>query len=244
MSDRRRDVLVPALRGSLRAARERRDELRYRFLRDGWTLVKRLGASSVRNVEIRDVPRLDAATGEAYADDRTRIVVAALARALEAETVFEIGTAAGRTTWSVARSCPAARLWTLDLPESGKPELEVLDYDRPFMLGDARRGNAFHDTPEAERIAQLLGDSASFDFEPWEGRIDLVFVDGAHTYDYVRNDTEAALRMLSERGTIVWDDYPNFPGIWKYLNELGRELPIYHLFDTRLALHTRTDLLG
>lgn len=244
MSDRRRDVLLPVLRESVRGARTRRDELRHRLLRDGWTLVKRFGAASVRNVEIRDVPRLDAATGEAYADDRTRIVLAALARALDVKTVFEIGTAAGRTTWSVARSCPEARLWTLDLPDHGEPELEVLDYDRPFMLGDERRGNAFRDTPEAERIEQLLGDSASFDFGEWEGRIDLVFVDGAHTYDYVRNDTAAALRMLSERGTIVWDDYPNFPGIWKYLNELGRDRPVHHLFDTRLALHTRSDLFG
>ena len=243
MSDRRRDVLLPALRGAARGALERRGELRYRFARDLWTLLKRFGAEHVRNVEIRDVPALDGAVAEAFVDDRTRGVLAALCRALDCRTVFEIGTAAGRTTWSIARTCPEAKVWTLDLP-AADPSLDVLDYDRPFMLGDARRGNAFRGTPEEERIEQLLGDSATFDFSPWEGRIDLVFVDGAHSLSYVRNDTEAAFRMLSERGTIVWDDYPHFPGVYGYLNELARTEPVHHLFDTRLAVLSRSDLFG
>lgn len=240
-----RDIAPSVAIGALRAMYRRRREFRERFLRDGWTITKRLGAEGVQNVEISDLPWLRDAVAEAFVDDRTRVVLAAVCRALGCRAVFEIGTAAGRTTWSIAKTNPDAEIWTLDLPgrnESAHAQLELLASDRPFILGDERRGHAFRGTPEEGRITQLIGDSATFDFTPYEGKVDLVFVDGSHSYEYVRNDTLAALRMITDEGTIVWDDYPHFPGIWQYLNELAGELdgPIYHLHDTRLAYYRRS----
>lgn len=215
-------------------------EFRYRFIRDASTLVKRHGARRVINVELRDVPALWEERAEAYIDDRTRTVLAGLCRALDYKSFFEIGTNRGRTTWSVAKSNPEATLWTLDLPSAADADLELIPSDHEFMLGE-ERGADFAETPEAERITQLVGDSARFDFSPWAESIDLVFIDGSHSYDYVQNDTEAALGMLAAHGTVVWDDYPHFPGIHAYLNDLAPDLdrPIIHLFDTRLAIYSR-----
>ena len=108
-----------------------------------------------------------------------------------------------------------------------------------------RGGARFRDTPEALRISPLTGDSATFDFSPYRGAIDLVYIDASHSYSYVKADTEAALAMLSPSGTIVWDDYTYYPGIYAYLNELAPTLgrPIYHLLGTRLAVYTQSDLL-
>jgi len=47
-------------------------------------------------------------------------------------------------------------------------------------------------------------------------------VDGSHAYDYVVNDTQLALRLLSKRGgTILWHDYDTscWPGVTKALHE-------------------------
>jgi hypothetical protein len=91
----------------------------------------------------------------------------------------------------------------------------------------------------------LLGDSATFDYQPYEGLMDLVYVDGSHSYSYVKNDTEAALRMLSQRGAIAWDDYPGYAGIYAYLEELAPQLdaPLLHIYGTRLVIYSRQQLV-
>jgi hypothetical protein len=47
--------------------------------------------------------------------------------------------------------------------------------------------------------------------------------------------------MLTRFGTIVWDDYTYYSGIYAYLNELAPTLdaPIYHILGTRLAVYSR-----
>lgn len=72
-------------------------------------------------------------------------------------------------------------------------------------------------------IRQVYGDSVNFDFSPYHGVMDVVFIDGAHTADYVKNDTEKALKMLRpEGGLMIWHDGPLY-GVVKYLGESIRE---------------------
>ena len=78
----------------------------------------------------------------------------------------------------------------------------------------------------------LLGDSADFDFTPYENRMDMVFVDGSHAYSYVVNDTHVARRLLRDgRGVIVWHDYADgpaaFTGVVKALHEFQESDPYY-----------------
>jgi predicted O-methyltransferase YrrM len=227
-----------------RAAVTRREEFRYHALRDSWSVAKRLAAGDIQNLEAREVPAVQDAVIEAYIDDPNRAVLAALCRALEARTFFEIGTNRGRTAWTVARNNPELRVYTLDLPSREAIEsvqLQVNPSDRGFFAGDWDRGTAFTDTPEAERIEQLWGDSASFDFGPYQGAMDMVFVDGAHSYAYVKNDTERALEMLSPEGAIAWDDYPAIPGVYSYLTALAKSIEgeLFHIRGTRLVVYSR-----
>lgn len=60
---------------------------------------------------------------------------------------------------------------------------------------------------ESGSVHQHWGDSASFDFTPWQDRCDLVYIDGAHSAPYVKSDTQNALMMINRCGAIVWDDY-------------------------------------
>lgn len=170
--------------------------------------------------------------GEAY-------VLAAIAAALRPRTVFEIGTFTGGATLIMAQQAgTACRVFTLDMPpRQTQLRLRGLAEDPPesnaALIGERFRGTAY-----ADQITQLYGDSATFDYTPFKGTIDLVLVDGSHSYDYVKNDTRHALRLLSRGGTIVWDDCsPQYPGVMRALNELGAVRPVYRLPGTRFAIY-------
>ena len=48
-----------------------------------------------------------------------------------------------------------------------------------------------------------------------------MFIDGSHTYEYVKNDTEKCLRIAGDGATLVWHDCDRtHPGVVRYLCEL------------------------
>ena len=246
--DRQAAVLAGTLKGIFQNAVSNREELRFHVMRDAWAMAKRFGSRAIDNIEMRELPAVRDAVIEGYIDDPNRAVLAALCRALPARTFFEIGTNRGRTAWTVARNNPGLQVLTLDLPDQDSVTgvtFDLNDSDRDFFVEKWDRGEAYLGTPEEERITTLLGDSATFDFSPFAGAVDLVFVDGAHSYDYVKNDTERALEMLTPGGIIAWDDYPAIPGVYGYLNEIASTLkhPLYHIFGTRLVICAGDDLV-
>lgn len=243
--DSNRQLVARALTGVARNALKHRPALRYQFAREVWSATKRFGAE-IETIELRELPAVSDCVIEGYIDDHNRPVLAALCRVAGAGTFFEIGTNRGRTAWTVARNNPGISVLTLDLPSpDAEVSLSLNASDKAFLGSEWASGEAFHETPEAARIVALKGDSATFDFSPWEGSIDVVLVDGAHSHDYVRNDTEVALRLLSPTGTIVWDDYPAIPGVYRVLNDRAREFdrPLFHVLGTRLVIYSRQQLV-
>ena len=138
------------------------------------------------------------------------ILIAKLARRYKPNRLFEIGTFDGRTTLNLAcNSSPDAMVYTLDLPDKNRSVKKpaTLNGDMSFV-NKVAIGSRFHGTDCENRITQLYGDSATFDFSPYENKMDLVFIDGAHTYEYILNDSEKALRLLRDgHGIILWHDY-------------------------------------
>lgn len=241
---RNRRILLSTARGVASGLWRRPAEFRQHVVRDTWTIAKRFGAMGIENIEFRDIPFLYDARVEGYIDDHQRSIIAALVGALGAQTFFEIGTSLGRTAWTVAHHNPELQIWTLDVAPAESVDHTALELgadDRAYFRPPDRCGEAFKGTAESGRITQLWGDSATFDYAPYAGRMDFVYVDGAHSYDYVRSDSQRALELLSPRGTIVWDDYVTGPGVYQYLGELAPSLgePIYHLIDTRMAIYSR-----
>jgi predicted O-methyltransferase YrrM len=166
------------------------------------------------------------------------LFVASLAAALEARTVFEIGTFTGVTTWTLARNLPEASVHTLDIPPEGTPTWTV-------EKDDVHRGSeenlVYKRLPAGGEITQHWSDSATFDFSPWYDTIDLVYIDGAHSEPYVRSDTDNALRMMSGRGAVVWDDYWRLsPGVVKVLHERS-DIGLHRIPGTRLVVHVGRD---
>ncbi len=163
-----------------------------------------------------------------------------LCHALQPRKIFEIGTFVGYTALHMAlNSPPETRLFTLDLPPTNRnTALPTTATDHKLIdreLGPA----AFEDSEVSGKVERLYGDSAAFDFAPWHGDIDLFFVDGAHSYAYVRSDTEAALRCVRPGGVIVWHDYGRLEqnGVTRWLHEFARDREIYAVPNGSIAYH-------
>jgi predicted O-methyltransferase YrrM len=167
--------------------------------------------------------------GEAY-------VLSLITAFADPSRIFEIGTASGQSTLLMAKQAPRATVDTLDLGTEASSLAK--QPGEPPVADPETIGAAFRGTPEGNRIRQHFGDSARFDYGPFEDQIDLVFVDGSHTYEYVRSDSSAALSMLRPGGIVVWDDC-NYvcPGVARALLELRAEgHAIYRIFATRFAV--------
>ena len=235
-------ILPQVITGLVRNAIRTPRALRRQLLKSLWIELKRYSARNIGSVEPSELFGKDHPAITATPVRYDPLVAVALSVAQGSRTIFEIGTYLGETTWLFAHNNPQAHVYTLDLPgleALSSARLEVTD---PEYFTRWDRGQRFHATTEAGRITQLFGDSASFDFSAYRAAIDFVYIDGSHSYGYVRSDSEAALLMLSPRGTIVWDDYTYYPGIYRYLNELAPRLGggIAHIRGTRLAVYRRS----
>jgi methyltransferase family protein len=242
-----RDILTTVLAGVVERALRDPRTFRQQLVKDIFVAAKRFGAPHVRSIEVADIAGIEdvlicgGVTRKACGPQYDAFVAAALCRLWHCRSVFEIGTFQGETAWLIAHNNPDVLVYTLDLPGLGAARHAALEVTDPNYFDGWDRGARFRGTPEAARIVQLYGDSATFDYSPYRQRIDLVYIDASHSYSYVRSDTAAALNMLSERGSIIWDDYTYYPGIFAYLNELSPALQggIVHLLGTRLAMYTR-----
>ena len=174
------------------------------------------------------------------------ILAQAAAAARPGTIIVEIGTFDGRTTMNLAVNAQVPVI-TLDLPsehialhELAAGERQYVDKPRP---GERIRAAAWPWSASVRRIAQLYGDSAAFDWSEHHGKAGLVFVDGSHAYEYVRKDSETALRLVAAGGMVMWHDYGAWEGVTRALEELeaSRKLGLRHIRGTRLVFWRAQD---
>lgn len=158
-----------------------------------------------------------------FAAQESSFLMMQLVAMLQPRSVFEIGTSQGRTTSLIAmNSPPSTRIFTLDLPPemaapTGASDLHLIELARKEL------GVAFRDTNWASRITQLTGDSATFDFSPYYESMDMVTVDGSHSYKFVRSDSVSAFRMIRPGGVVLWHDFESMRseyGVSRFVDEM------------------------
>ncbi|MDP6745173.1 MAG: class I SAM-dependent methyltransferase [SAR324 cluster bacterium] len=142
------------------------------------------------------------------------------------KSMLEIGTFDGMTTLHLSMNADDdAEIYTLDLPREkiNETALRVKTGEKTFIDKDTPGRQFLKREEHAKRITQLLGDSAAFDFSFYESKLDFVFVDGSHSYEYVYNDTEVALKLMRDgKGIIMWHDY-GWREVVQALNEIYTE---------------------
>jgi len=144
--------------------------------------------------------------------------------------VLEIGTYMGNTTRQMAENLPTAIIHTVDLPvdyAAEKDEGTGIPKDDFHLIKSRVVGREYLGRPEAARIRQHFGDTATWDFTN-AGRPDFFFIDGSHTYEYCKNDSEKCYELCNGCGTFLWHDVDRgHPGVVRFVSEwrsLGRDL--------------------
>jgi len=162
-----------------------------------------------------------------------------LTRLVKPRVIFEIGTLRGYTTLHFALNAAVdVQVYTLDLPSNGteRPRLATTYID-DLHIASQKREYLFNGSAVEDTIQCLFGDTATFDFTPYNGKVDLFFIDGAHSYEYVRSDTLNALRCCHPGSVVAWHDFGRMGvnGVSKWLVEFSKDHQIYSVPGGSLA---------
>lgn len=172
-----------------------------------------------------------------------QLLLVTLVKQAKPKRVFEFGTFDGKTSGNLALNLPkSSEILTIDLPKEqlSEAKMGVSMADKRLIMKESIGGKI---QQKFENITQVYGDTAQFDFSPYHNTCDVVFIDACHTYDYVRNDSEQAMKLLKKGGLVIWHDYGTWPGVTQALNELhqtqGDYQELYNIADTSLAVLQR-----
>lgn len=167
--------------------------------------------------------------------DWERLFLASAARACGQRPCFEIGTASGNTTVLLAANMEGP-VYTLDLPDSDEWEPALTRLGSDDVVRASRKRAEFIKRHPRANIIELVGDSARFDYTEYHGRIGLFFVDGAHSFEYVKSDTMNAARCCQDDGVIIWDDFTTTREVTNYVRSLkAAGVALFGIRGTRLA---------
>ncbi|HEX9780859.1 MAG TPA: class I SAM-dependent methyltransferase [bacterium] len=217
-----------------------REILAYDHREAGGRIPRRSLEALCPGIQAVDVTLTNASFRDGNVSTEELYALCALARYRRVRRVLEIGTFDGRVTAHLARNLgPDASFVTIDLrPEDLGATRWPLAVGEDLYVSKETVGARIRRLPEPlrERITQVFGDSARLDFSPYYGRMDLVFIDGSHQYQYVEHDTTEAFRLRAPQGLIVWHDYLTWPDVTAYLNRLSQQYPLTHLEGTSLVV--------
>jgi predicted O-methyltransferase YrrM len=133
---------------------------------------------------------------------RQAAYVFGVARRSGARRAIEIGRWRGGSTILLAAALgPGGKVWSIDL---GEKEARSLGPD----AGLDAQTKAFCERHGLD-VEVLVGDSRTIEVET--GEVDLVLIDGEHSYDAARNDFERFGRRVRVGGAVLFDDYADDP---------------------------------
>jgi len=149
---------------------------------------------------------------------------------------FEIGTWRGESAAnvaSIAKHCVTLNLPDIEMIKMGLDK-KYVELHRFFSEGK-------------KNITHIQANSQTFDYSSLDQKFDLIFIDGDHHYESVKNDTANAFKLLKdENSIIVWHDYGNNPSDirWDVLRGILDGSPIekhsylYRVSNTLCAIYT------
>ena len=124
--------------------------------------------------------------------------------------ILEIGTFLGHTCENICRVTHRdARITTVDITKEILPE--GLEYQDHEILDEQDSGREIALKHEY-KVNEIKAFSDDF-FASNTQTFDAIFIDGDHSYEQVRKDTENALRVLKPGGILIWHDVYNKDGV-------------------------------
>jgi hypothetical protein len=146
---------------------------------------------------------------------------------LKPSLVVELGTHTGNSFCAFAQATKElnikCELYAID---SWKGDMHAGGYDDE-IYNDLKNYVSFEFNNNIHLKRALFNDAVS-DFE--DNSIDLLHIDGLHTYDAVKNDFETWKDKVSDKGVILFHDTQVFHsdfGVWKFWKEVKDTKPSY-----------------
>jgi predicted O-methyltransferase YrrM len=164
------------------------------------------------------------------------IIVALMRAAARQDIIVEIGLAEGRTAKAILRELPHVQKYIgIDTSDAGyQPKLRSQWTERSPSPGFLALNE-----PRFDRWLLPRGslDLTADDFPP----VDAVFIDGDHSSEVVRHDSDLARAIVREGGIVIWHDYHNggveVTRVLEYDRAHGFD--IQHIENTWLAFERR-----
>jgi hypothetical protein len=153
---------------------------------------------------------------------------------------LEIGSWRGESLAVVVKDCEKCTSVSL-----GEADIRKLGLGDRFI----KMQNFF--SKDLKNVLYIEANSLKFDFSSLNQKYDLIFVDGDHSYEGVKSDTQKVFSLLkNEQSIIVWHDYAMeyevvnwevFLGIMEGAPKEARS-KIYHIANSLCAIYTNEKL--
>jgi predicted O-methyltransferase YrrM len=170
-------------------------------------------------------------------------IIASLSKV--SQNIFEFGTCSGKTTYLMAlNSNENSKITSITLSPNEAPSITKGDNDNNISLRNIKNESIynnflFSNTEVEKKIDVIFQNSLELNEKNFEKKMDLIFIDGGHTYSVVKNDTEKAFKMLNSRGIILWHDF--VPGkrsskdVVRYIEEISKVKDIQNIKNTSIC---------
>lgn len=140
-------------------------------------------------------------------------------------TIVEIGSYLGRSTVFFALTLRRTgnlhgRVVAIDPHTGDRQQLEGLSADQLPTYELFRQHCRAAQVDDVVSAMVMTSQEAAAE---WSGDIDLLFVDGWHSYDAVLEDGRSWLPHLSAAGVVVFDDYVAYPEVRRAVDQLDAE---------------------
>ena len=175
--------------------------------------------------------------------DHEAWIIASLSKI--SKNIFEFGTCSGKTTYIMGlNSSDDTKITTLTLSPEEVKEISKKKEDNTISFRNIINESIynkflFSGEDVEKKIKVIFQNSLKFNHKEFKDKIDLIFIDGGHTYSVVKNDSEKSFDMISKNGIILWHDY--VPGkqsakdVVKYIHEISKNKKICSIKGTTLA---------
>ncbi len=172
-----------------------------------------------------------------------QITLLSLIELVKPEKILEIGTYQGFSTRLFVENSDAKEIMTIDLPPLvGMMGTEVDhenvhqegDYNDEYLRSIQNKTGAKYlngvNPFDFDRVRFIKSDSTKLNFNEHVGPIEFAFIDGGHSFDIVKQDTDNVIEQIKS-GVVVWHDYSStiHSGVTKFLGEYSSNNQIFHV---------------
>lgn len=141
-------------------------------------------------------------------------ILLGLVKRRQPKSFLEIGCNRGHTTKILAERFPGMRIVGVDpgdqIPSEARPAVQRGEFPPQDRIGVLAR-----EMPNVEIIKRPF-----CEIDWGDCTFDMIFIDGNHFLPHVLDDSLLAMKLLAERGVIVWHDYGHIPDVKTAIDRL------------------------